>query len=266
VKNMKKMMAGLSSLALVSLGTASGAFAQQTVGLAFPGPVQLVGSVTELNCTNAPGPQITLDGTLTLTGGVNVELIFRNNINQDVHTTTQDVEVTAGVAMGTQIVIPKQPVDGGVGGNPFIWVQILDTNGNALTPPIFLGRCVQGPLTTSFLAPLAATATLTALDCTNNPGPDIDVEGALGFTAGVIAEFIFSNQNDPVDGTHLARGQTAASVTVVPQGFSLTFPKQPVLGGVGGNPWISVQFVDGHGNPFGSEVLLGRCVQLLPGN
>jgi len=263
---MKKMVVGLSSLALVSLGTAPGAFAQQTVSMAFPGPVQLVGSVTELNCTNNPGPQITLDGTLNLTGGVNVELIFRNNINQDVHTTTQDVEVAAEIAVGTQIVIPKQPVDGGVGGNPFIWVQILDTNGNALTPQIFLGRCVQGPLTTSFLAPLTAAAILTALDCTNNPGPDIDVEGSLSFAAGVIAEFTFSNQNDPVDGTHLATGQAAASLTLVPTDFTLTFPKQPVQGGVGGNPWISVQFVDGSGNPIGSELLLGRCVQLLPGN
>jgi len=40
------------------------------------------------------------------------------------------------------------------------------------------------------------------------------------------------------------------------------FPKQPVLGGVGGNPWISVQFLQGDGSAIGSEELLGRCVQL----
>ena len=35
-----------------------------------------------------------------------------------------------------------------------------------------------------------------------------------------------------------------------------------ILGGVGGNPWISVQFKDGNDEPIGREFLLGRCVQL----
>jgi hypothetical protein len=39
-----------------------------------------------------------------------------------------------------------------------------------------------------------------------------------------------------------------------------------VQGGVGGNPWISVRFADASGQPMGPETLLGRCVQLLPGN
>ncbi len=47
---------------------------------------------------------------------------------------------------------------------------------------------------------------------------------------------------------------------------AMSFPKQPVQGGVGGNPWISVRFADSAGQPIGSETLLGRCVQLLPGN
>jgi hypothetical protein len=46
----------------------------------------------------------------------------------------------------------------------------------------------------------------------------------------------------------------------------MQFPKQPVLGGVGGNPWIYLQFIDGQGNALSGERLLGRCVQLAPGN
>lgn len=46
----------------------------------------------------------------------------------------------------------------------------------------------------------------------------------------------------------------------------MELPKQPVQGGVGGNPWISVQLLGGAGDLIGTEVLLGHCVQLLPGN
>lgn len=49
-------------------------------------------------------------------------------------------------------------------------------------------------------------------------------------------------------------------------GEQIVIPKQPVLGGVGGNPWISVQFASPGGEPYGNETLLGRCVQLMPGH
>jgi hypothetical protein len=55
-------------------------------------------------------------------------------------------------------------------------------------------------------------------------------------------------------------------VTLAASGTSLRFPKQPVLGGVGGNPLIYAQFLQADGTPIGSEALLGRCVQLAPGN
>jgi hypothetical protein len=81
--------------------------------------------------------------------------------------------------------------------------------------------------------------------------------------SGVTARFIFRNQSE--DG---APHEAIATVDLigVQEGYTLRFPKQPVLGGVGGNPWISVRFASGSGQPLGEEVLLGRCVQLLPGN
>ncbi len=36
-----------------------------------------------------------------------------------------------------------------------------------------------------------------------------------------------------------------------------------ILGGTGGNPFISIQFVDNHNNPLSNEIFLGRCVQGL---
>jgi len=59
-----------------------------------------------------------------------------------------------------------------------------------------------------------------------------------------------------------ALGTFPRSPSWFPTLVGLEVPKRPVLGGVGGNPWISVLFRSGSGNPIGSQFLLGRCVQL----
>jgi hypothetical protein len=228
-------------------------------------PVQVQASASMTGCNNSPGPQITLSGTVSL-GGLTFDMIFRNNAI-GTHTLIEEssVDVQAVPAGGT-LQIPKQPVLGGVGGNPFIWAQMLDGSGNALTSEIFLGRCVQGPfkLNAAVGAQVGVLAEFTALDCSNNPGPYITMEGAMSFSKGLMAKFIFRNSDNPVDGPHEA--DRSVNVTLVPSGTTVQFPKQPVLGGVGGNPWISVLFKQGDGSPIGTEVLLGRCVQLEPGN
>ena len=43
---------------------------------------------------------------------------------------------------------------------------------------------------------------------------------------------------------------------------SIQFPKQPPLGGVGGNPRIYFQLLDGSGSPLSGAYYLGKCVQL----
>lgn len=49
---------------------------------------------------------------------------------------------------------------------------------------------------------------------------------------------------------------------IIPEGETIIFSKQPPLDGVGGNPWVSFQFVDATGGPMSEVFLLGRCVQL----
>src|SRR5439155_6934907 len=161
------------------------------------------------------------------------------------------------------ISIPKQPVDGGVGGNPFIWVQLVDGRNNALTSMIYLGRCVQGivPVSADFVMPVTASAQFAADGCYNNPGPNITLAGVVALT-GVKARFLFANSDNRVGGPHQNNQTTNVDVVVVPPGQAIQIPKQPVLGGVGGNPWISVLFESAAGDPIGGEFLLGRCVQL----
>jgi hypothetical protein len=258
-------------VAVMSLVLVTAAHAGQQVTTTVAEPMNLQASVSAFDCTNAPGPWINFEGAVTL-AGLNVQLVFRNNINQDVHTLVEDVETVAAVTAGATIMIPKQPsfpfaggTGTGVGGNPWISIQIVDTNGNPLSGEILLGRCVQGAFSPNvdFSASVIAQALIDVLDCTNNPGPYINVSGSVSVSPGVKARFIFRNQ-DSTGAPHEAIAM--ADIGLMSNGFALTFPKQPVQGGVGGNPWISVRFANAAGQQIGPETLLGRCVQLLPGN
>jgi len=218
-------------------------------------PVHVTANINETGCDNSPGPQITLEGTIAL-GGLQVQLLFENNVkgtHQTVVTFEKTVEL---VPVGQEIVIPKQPVLGGVGGNPYIWLQFYNANGD-LGAPIFLGRCVQGlSIGQDFLNSALIASLVTASDCSNNPGPTITFSGGLNLS-GLNARFIFSNN---VKGTHTA--YATADVTIIPEGTSVQIPKQPVDGGSGGNPLIFIQFLQGDGTPIGDQLFLGRCVQI----
>jgi len=47
------------------------------------------------------------------------------------------------VPPGHDVRFAKQPSQGGVGGNPWLWFNFLSDNGFALSDPALLGRCVQ---------------------------------------------------------------------------------------------------------------------------
>lgn len=263
-----KLLLPLVVLAVVAFPVPN-TYAGQQVITSAPMSAKLEGTVTTTDCSNSPGPWITFEGNLAL-GGLTVRLLFNNNVNKDVH--TAEGTVTADVTVftpGGRISIPKQPVRGGAAGNPFIWIQLVEANGGkALSDEIYLGRCVQGtfdvsPATLQMLA--TALAEVSVADCTNNPGPFIYVDGGLGLANGLAAKFIFRNNDNPVGGPHEA--DAMASVVLVPAAWDFKIAKQPVQGGAGGNPSISVQFFTGN-SLFGdvTEYLLGRCVQLLPGN
>jgi len=230
-------------------------------------PLDISLDATSSDCSNNPGPWITLEGELAL-GSVTVELVFRNNDNpvggphENRQETTSEVVV---LEEGETLSIPKQPVRGGTGGNPFIWVQFVDASGDAVSDEIYLGRCVQGfdeTLEFSMSVPMALAMDVTedSDSCSNNPGPWITLEGEMSL-GGLNALIIFRNNDNPVGGPHSNIQQTTAEIEILEDGETLSIPKQPVLGGVGGNPfvWVAVATADeGTG-----EIYLGRCVQDL---
>ena len=96
--------------------------------------------------------------------------------------------------------------------------------------------------------------------CDNSPGPVITIDGSISL-GGLGANLIFENN---LKGTHSALVETwADNISLVPLGSPIIIPKQPCRGGVGGNPHISMQFMDAQCNALGEEIYLGRCVQGL---
>jgi hypothetical protein len=159
--------------------------------------------------------------------------------------------------LGAPITIPKQPVLGGVGGNPYIWIQFYNSQNQPLTDEIFLGRCVQGlTLNNDFLNDVVGSTTISSDGCSNHPGPVITFGGNLTLS-GLKARFIFRNN---VKGTHTA--EAFSDVDIIINGTPLTIPKQPVQGGAGGNPLILLQFQQTDGTDIGAPIMLGRCNQI----
>jgi hypothetical protein len=248
----KHLSLGLATAALLCAQTSR---ADQQLTVPFGLPISINALVDETGCDNSPGPQITLSGDLKL-GGVKARITLSNNA-KGTHTTTVVGQFDVDLFLGGTIEIPKQPVLGGVGGNPLIYLQFTDGKGNNLSSEFFLGRCVQGlAVNADVINAALALLTLTASDCSNNPGPYITLGGEM-VLSGLHAKIIFRNN---VKGTHQA--ESTADVVIIGDNTPITIPKQPVLGGVGGNPLITIQLFHSDGTPINDPILLGRCVQL----
>jgi len=216
-------------------------------------------SATPSGCENNPGPFITLNGELRLSG-INAKILLSNNVK---FTHMASADVAADVVLipaGQAITIAKQPSRGGVGGNPWIYFQFTDPSGRELGAPVLLGRCVQGLTNASgsFAIPSGVNMTVTGGDCSNSGGPNITLSGEIRM-GGLNGRIILTNN---AKFTHATSADVVVDVVLLADGQSLTFAKQPPLGGAGGNPWIWVQFTSGSGDAIGSPILLGRCVQL----
>jgi hypothetical protein len=223
-------------------------------------PVTVNYEVQFYECSNNPGPFIYFSG-IASTGGFGVRTIFRNNM-KGTHEYEDEKNIDVSLLpAGSQITIPKQPSRGGVGGNPYIYVQFEDAQGNPVSNEIFIGRCVQGSSfkgSQNVLSKSTSYVDYQVSGCANSPGPSITFDA--GFTInGLNARIIFRNN---VKGTHEAVVESSSVAQVIKPNMAFTFPKQPVLGGVGGNPWIWTQFLDGKAAAISDEILLGRCEQL----
>jgi hypothetical protein len=248
-------------VAALLLSAASLSADQAVTSAKFNMPARVSSDLTFTDCDNSPGPTITLSGNINL-GGLSADVILQNN-EKGTHRAVVTFKTNAVlVVAGGDIELPKQPVQGGTGGNPHIWLQFLDQNNNSLSKQVYLGRCVQGlsHVDQALLAEALAALDISVIGCQNHPGPTIYLSGGLGLTGGLKARFIFQNADNPVGGPHKAT--VVRDVSLIDAGTVIEIPKQPVLGGAGGNPIISIQFKQGNGDPIGKPIVLGKCVQI----
>ena len=216
-------------------------------------------NATPSGCENNPGPYITLNGEMRLSG-INARIILSNNA-KGTHTASADVSADMVlIPAGESITIAKQPSRGGVGGNPWIYFQFTDGKGSKLGQPMLLGRCVQGltGVSGNFAIPTGAMGTVTGGGCSNSGGPYITMSGELRM-GGLGGQIILTNN---AKFTHATSADVVVDIVLLQDGQTLTFAKQPPLGGAGGNPHIYLQFTSGSGAPLGNAIYLGRCVQL----
>jgi len=274
----KKGLTAVAAFGFVAATAASAFAGDHVVSSAFGLKSKLNFSVG-FDCSNHPGPSITLGGGALSLGPIGGELVFANNVKLT-HENIQDVTVKAEVIVndGYPVQIPKQPSlpadyygsnfsGTGVGGNPWIYLQLdaKKADGTAYGP-ILLGRCVQGAAVVGvdILEAILATVTVThdsTDSCTNNPGPYIYVKDGIVSLGGVKGTIIFTNN---AKFTHAATGDAVVAFNLVLDGTQIIIPKQPPLGGVGGNPHVWFDFLN-DGVPVATfpGFYLGRCVQDL---
>jgi hypothetical protein len=238
--------------ALIATPASGAGQASQNISL----PARTTVTINEGDCQNSGGPQVTLEGVIRL-GSVCAKVILSNNA-KGTHTATVVKEYTVSLALDKSVTIPKQPVRGGVGGNPHIWLQFTNSAGAATSEEIYLGRCVQGlSLSRDLINEAFINAIVEATGCSNSGGPNITLGGEI-VLSGMNAKLIFRNNEK---GTHTA--EATSNVRLIAEGTKIVLPKQPSSGGVGGNPIISLQFVNCQtGAALGDPIRLGRCNQL----
>lgn len=261
--------------ARVALGLAAGA-ALVVAAIAWASPTQIstgnykIPVTAEFNmtpkvCDNRTST-IDLSGTLTFPG-LAVRILFQN---QDNNTTKGNGWHSGTVTSTAQMTIydlnpdsiPKQPVNGGVGGNPRIWIELLDqATGQPLGDPVQVGRCVMGKSYqtgkyTNYLDG-SASALLTALTC-DQKGSFVHIDGD-GAHGGLDANVYFTNN---VKWTHASDPYDAKVSLGLTDPFDAKKGSDVNGGKVTGNPLISAQFLDHSGNPLTSYSTPTRCNQM----
>lgn len=224
-------------------------------------PAAFAATVEATGCGAFPGPQVSVQGSLTPVG-VSAEVIFTNPSGAPGHEERSLVSQQV-VPENQPVGIPEQSVVGPVGDNPYIWLQLTEENGRPLTSEIFLGRCDQAQFnaSASLPVPARASAEVSASACDSASGTVVMLDGQMEILP-ISAKLIFRNTSAPT-GPQKSIVEGAVSLAMLPLGQAYPFPQQEVTGGTSANPLISLQLRQADGEVIEAESHLGRCVALV---
>src|SRR5262249_33769916 len=169
------------------------------------------------------GPEIMLAGSLTV-APVNVGVIFSH---------FQGSGNQSGVEVAKMVIppnapptaAPQQSVVGAMSSNPFLWLQLTDEKGKALTSEVFLGRCDQGTFNPMINLTLPATVsgTVAADSCDASTGPVVALDGQLE-TSPIHAKVIFRS-SDQIGVGPLRPAESSIDVVILGQGPTFLLPQ-----------------------------------------
>lgn len=254
---MRKKVILMTALAAGMLLVVGDLQAADQVRKQFTIPATFAAMIETTACSASPGPQVTVQGTLTPVG-LNAEVNFTIGAPGHEEKTPVSQEVfPANQAIG----LPQQSVVGAVSENPYIWLQLTDEKGRPLTSEIFLGRCDQAQFnpTASLEVPSSALAEVSASACDSSASVRLDGQVEV---QPISAKLIFRNTNT-MTGPHSTIVEGAVSLTLLPVAQTYPLPQQEFSGGASANPMISLQFRQDNGQAIGSDIRLGRCVALV---
>lgn len=124
--------------------------------------------------------------------------------------------------------------------------------------PGIMNTANAAPVTMSrgITVPVRVRATVDHMAC-DNTGSSIEINGSLEY-GGLGVRLKFSNN---MKDTRTTTADGELNIEVTPAGGSVSVPKQPSRGGVGGNPYISFTVKARGGSALTEAIVLGRCVQ-----
>ena len=241
------------------LGIHGNALAGDQIHRSFELPAALSLNIQTAACSGTPGPQVMVQGDVTLTG-LNAAVNFRGAGPQNSQPPISVGQVV--VPANQQVSASPQSITAGLGDNPYIWVQIVDAKGRPLTSEIFLGRCEQGTFTpaVNLSLPTEANGTVTASGCSAPTGPPVVLDGGAQI-APFLANLIFRSA-DPATTPSGRILEVTNQAVILPGGQSYPFSTQPIVANSAANPLVSMQFSLEGGVTIGPDVSLGRCSSL----
>ena len=176
-RSILSIVALLAAVLLVLTGEAA---AKDRIQQTFDVPAQFAASIQTSGCTAAPGPQVTLAGSLAISP-IDLDVIFSKPQKSGDPQSSVEVRKVVVPANAPPTAAPQQSVVGPMGGNPFLWIQLTDSKGRPLTSEVFLGRCDQGQFSPTIDLALRTEAIgqVSADSCDVSSGPVISLDGQL---------------------------------------------------------------------------------------
>ena len=257
---MTKTKLALGILITVLLALPGTVVAASKIDQSIDVPARFTATIDAIDCNALPGPRLTLQGSVT-PNAMAIDVSFDHVIGSPDPKSKVSVRRDV-VPANDPTPVEQQTVRGALGGDPFVWLQLTDAQGRALTSEMFLGRCSQGQFTPSFdvSLPAKATADVSASSCTASDGPVVALDGQVQIEP-LHGKVIFRNSDSPA-GPGPKPAEAAIEILILSSGPVYAFAQEEVRAGTGGNPQISTQFRLGTDATVGREVTLGRCAAI----